>query len=477
MALKVGVERRGIARRARFKAKSLAEDSGQTLSGYKASLRVFLLVLLVSALMGVAARAFLLALDAATAFREEHPVCFLFLPVVGVVTALLYHGYGKRAARGNNLVIETALHGGLIRARMAVLTFCCSVATHLVGGSAGREGAAVQIGGTIASNVSNKFHLDERDNRYLMLAGISAAFGGVFGTPLAGAFFGMEMCYVGKLEYSAALYCLVASFMGDTVAQVLGAEHTFQSIAHVHELDWGLLAVVALCAALFGLLARLFSFSIRQVKAFYAKHLKNYVVRALVGSLVLLGAYALLGGWDYAGFAEWLVEAGFDGDTTPLDTLLKLLYTALTVGAGFQGGEVTPLFGMGASLGGWIGQTFLGDPSFMAAIGMLSMFAGALNVPITAIMLGIDMFGGASAGYYIVAAFVSYFVAGHHSLYPAQQIVTPKRRTLSDDESLTVDEAMRQHREDIDEAVEEKLAVYEEEEGRQAEEKEDGYEQ
>ena len=436
-----------------FLGQSVALDTERDLRNARDSLRLFALVIVVSAAMGVAAWAFLLALDTVSALREAQPLFFLLLPPVAVGTAWIYHNYGKRSSKGNNLVIHSALHGGLIRARMAVLTFCCSVATHLAGGSAGREGAAVQIGGTIASNVSTRFKLGQRDHRDLMLAGIAAAFGGMFGTPLAGAFFGMEMCFVGKLEYSAAVYCLIGSFTGDYVSQLLGSEHAFQRIAHVPSLDWQLIAAVAAAAVVFGLVARFFSFAIRTVKAFYAARFSNYLVRALVGSLVLLAAYALCNGWDYAGLAEWMVEAGFKGQTSPVDALLKLIYTALTVGAGFQGGEVTPLFGMGASIGGWIGETFVDDPSFMAAMGVVAMFGAALNVPVTAIMLGVDMFGGGSAPYYVIAAFVSYLVAGHRGLYAAQRIVTPKRRSLSEDESLTVGDAIERHHQEVEEVV------------------------
>ena len=181
----------------------LATDAARDWGNMRASLRTLALTLLVSALMGAAAWAFLTSLDIVTDAREHHIWLFALLPLVSVATAWIYRNHGLRAARGNNLVIDSSVTGTPIRARMAVLTFVCSVATHLAGGSAGREGTAVQIGGTIASNVAGIFHLDGRERQDLMLAGISAAFGGVFGTPLAGAFFGMEMCTIGKLNYSA----------------------------------------------------------------------------------------------------------------------------------------------------------------------------------------------------------------------------------------------------------------------------------
>ena len=424
-----------------------SKDAMRDLHNMKASLRLLLLVLLVSALMGIAAWAFLASLDFVTEQREAHLWLFALLPVVSVATAWVYRTHGLRAARGNNLVIDSSLTGTPIHARMAGLTFVCSVATHLAGGSAGREGTAVQIGGTIASNVAQLFKLSGRDRKDLMLAGISAAFGGVFGTPLAGAFFGMEMCTLGKLTYSAGMYCLVASFAGDGIARLLGTQHSFQPIAHVPTMTPSTIALVLICAVVFGLTARLFSFSIRVVKKFWGHRVRSYLLAALLSSLVLMGTYMIFGLQRYGGLSEWMVASGFKGQTTWYDPALKLLCTALTLGAGYQGGEVTPLFGIGASLGGWIATITGSDPSFMAALGLLGVFGAALNVPITTIMLGIDMFSGKAAAYFVIVAFVSYLVAGHRGVYPAQRIVTPKRRSLEFDEGETVEHAIERHHE------------------------------
>ena len=249
-------------------------DAERGLRNLRDSTRLMLLVLLVSVPMGVAAWAFLAALDAVTALREAYgwPV-FLLLPVVGVFTAWLYRVYGRDAARGNNLVIDCAVTGRDIPRRMAPFTFVCSVATHLAGGSAGREGTAVQIGGTIADAVSRAFKLKEYDHRDLMMAGISAAFGGVFGTPLAGAFFGMEMCYVGKLHYAAGIYCLVASFVGDTVATLLGTPREAYLIGRIPEIAPATIALAVGAGIAFGVAARLFSGAIRLVRRFYAAHI------------------------------------------------------------------------------------------------------------------------------------------------------------------------------------------------------------
>lgn len=436
-------------------ARGAGEQARRGAGNACASARVLALSILTAALMGVAGWAFLTALEMATSVREANLWLFALLPVVNVATAWLYRNHGLRAQRGNNLVIDSTITGTPIHARMAPLTFLCSTATHLAGGSAGREGAAVQMGGTIASNVAGIFRVEGHDRRDLMMAGISSAFGAAFGTPLAGAFFGMEMCFVGKLDYSAALYCLTGSFVGNAVSRALGSHFAFQAIARVPQMDLRTLAIVIAAAAVFGLAARLFTFCIRSVKRLYARIFTNYLAAAATGGVVLAVLFLGLGMAPYSGLSEWMAGAAFQGQTTLVDALAKLGMTALTVGAGMQGGEVTPLFGIGASLGGWIGQVAMGDPSLFAALGMLGLFGAALNVPITTIMLGVDMFGARAAGYFVIVGFVSYLVAGHAAVYPAQRIVTPKRRGLKADTTLTVEGALERHRRELEELMHE----------------------
>ncbi len=411
----------------------LAADTRRNARNLLASAKLLALVVIVSLAMGVAAWAFLASLNIATDYREHHAWVYALLPVVGVATAWVYKNHGLAAKRGNNLVIDSALSTRLIHMRMAVLTFVCSTLTHLTGGSAGREGAAVQIGGTIASNISNLAHLKKH------------AFGAVFGSPLAGAFFGMEMCFIGKIDYTAGIYCLVASFTGYFTSLALGTEYEANVIASVPNMTPRTVVIVVISAIIFGLTARLFAWSVRTVKSLYGRFITNYLVRALIGALVVLAAYALLDAWDYAGLSTWLSGAGFAGNTTLADAAIKLVVTALTLGAGFQGGEVTPLFGIGAALGGWIGCLTGLDPSFLAALGMLGVFCAGLNVPITTCMMAIDLFHGTAAGFFVIVAFISYLTGGHRGVYPAQRIISPKRRSLIVDEGGTVADAIERH--------------------------------
>ena len=410
----------------------LAADTRRNARNLFASAKLLALVVIVSLAMGVAAWAFLASPNIATDYREHHVWIYALLPVVGVATAWVYKNHGLAAKRGNNLVIDSALGTRLIHMRMAVLTFVCSTLTHLTGGSAGREGAAVQIGGTIASNISSLAHLKKHDHHDLMLAGISSAFG-------------MEMCFIGKIDYTAGIYCLVASFTGYFTSLALGTEYEANVIASVPTMTPRTVVIVVISAIIFGLTARLFAWSVRTVKSLYGRFITNYLVRALIGALVVLSAYALLDAWNYAGLSTWLSGAGFAGNTTLADAAIKLVVTALTLGAGFQGGEVTPLFGIGAALGGWIGCLTGLDPSFLAALGMLGVFCAGLNVPITTCMMAIDLFHGTAAGFFVIVAFISYLTGGHRGVYPAQRIISPKRRSLIVDEGGTVADAIERH--------------------------------
>ena len=259
-----------------------------------------------------------------------------------------------------------------------------------------------------------------------------------------GAFLGIGNA-LGKIDYTAGIYCLVASFTGYFTSLALGTEYEANVIASVPNMTPRTVVIVVISAIIFGLTARLFAWSVRTVKSLYGRFITNYLVRALIGALVVLAAYALLDAWDYAGLSTWLSGAGFAGNTTLADAVIKLVVTALTLGAGFQGGEVTPLFGIGAALGGWIGCLTGLDPSFLAALGMLGVFCAGLNVPITTCMMAIDLFHGTAAGFFVIVAFISYLTGGHRGVYPAQRIISPKRRSLIVDEGGTVADAIERH--------------------------------
>lgn len=416
---------------------------------------LLLIVLVSSGIIGVAGWVFLQSLAYVTRVHGENSWLIYLLPFAGVLTVYAYERWGKNASRGNNLIIESALTGARVPRRMVPFIFLATMATHLTGGSAGKEGAAVQIGGSIASSLGDMFHLDAYRRHTLVLTGISASFGSVFGTPLAGAFFGMEMCFIGKLDYRAVMYCLVASFSANAVTQYLGFDHSFGVISSVPGFDWYTFMVVGASAVVFGLVARLFSWSIRAVRKGLLHLCHTPLLAAAVGTAFTAFLFYAFNIGSYSGLSEWMIQSGFQGDSSLADVVIKLCMTALTLGSGCQGGEITPLFDMGASLGGWIGQMTGVEISFMAALGLVAVFGSATNTPLTTIMLAFDMFGPSASFWFVIVAFISYIVAGHSGIFTSQRIVTPKREGLSSDTALTIEEAMRRHDEEHIEEVEE----------------------
>lgn len=385
-------------------------------------LHLLLLTVVTGVLMGGVSAAFLKSLEFVTTVRERQPLCLALLPLVGIGTVFLYTRFGKNAQRGNNLIIDSVHQNEHVPLRMGLFTFVCTVLTHLAGGSVGREGTAVQIGGTIANGLGQCCHLQQNNKRILVMAGISAGFGSVFGVPLAGALFGMEMSFLGDFGYEALLPCFIASFTADYVTRALGVVHVFPTIHAVPAINWYPVLVVVLASIVFGLLGRLFAVGIRALKLFYARRVSRPILRVLLGSAVVLVVMFSLHAVAFAGLSDWMVGAGFAGKAHWYDPLLKLLLTILTLGAGFQGGEVTPLFDIGASMGSWIGQVAHVEPSLLAAVGMISVFGCAANTPLATLMIGFEMFGTGALPYEVIAVFVSYYVSGYTGIYGAQRI-------------------------------------------------------
>lgn len=416
------------------------EMRSENLYQLRQELKLYSLLLMVAGMMGVLSHYLLLALNQVLQIRTSYPQLLFFLPILGVVTAFCYQNYGKGAQGGNNLIIKSTQEETFVPLRMGIFTFVFTILTHLFGGSAGREGSAVQIGGVLSNQLGAFFKMDKERKKALVHAGISAGFSSIFGTPLAGAFFGMEMVYVGGLERAALFPCFIASYFAQFIAVKLGTSHELHQIVSMPEANVSNFLIVVFSSVIFGLFGYFFSWSIQKLKQFYQRRMANYLLRGFIASIIFVVLVLIFNGQKYEGLSLVMIDEAFKGQSTILDPILKLGFTSLTLGAGFQGGEVTPLFDIGASLGSSIAGIVHLEPSFLAALGMIAVFGCAANVPITTVMLGIDLFGLQALPYYVLVSFISYSVTGHHGIYSSQKIVRGKNFLLKSHEGFKLSE-------------------------------------
>lgn len=417
-----------------------------------------LLVIPVAILAGSASAVFLWALDQVTHTRWEHPWLLYLLPIGGVVVGLLYHWFGDKAEHGNNLILEE-IHepGGGVPTRMAPLVFVGTLVTHLFGGSAGREGTAVQMGGSLAAGFGRWFNIKLENRRVLLLAGVAAGFGSVFGTPLTGAVFALEVVVVGRVQYDALIPVLVASVVGDVTCSAWGIRHTPYHIAFADttarfaELTPRLIGATVVGGIIFGLVGKFFAELTHGLQHLFKKIMPFAPLRPVLGAVLVILLTWGLGTRDYLGIGVTspdahgmsVLSAFTPNGATPFSWWWKLVFTAVTLAAGFKGGEVTPLFFIGAALGHTLGVVFGVPVDLFAGLGFIAVFAGAANTPLACTIMGIELFGSPYLVYYAVACFIAYYFSGHSSIYLAQRLGVPK----SSNGDLPLDVPLREARE------------------------------
>ena len=381
--------------------------------------------------MGVLSAFFLKSLAVVTAIREVNPWLLLGLPLIGMATVFCYERFGGESKRGNNLVIERA-NGGMekVPLQLIPLTLFGTIATHLFGGSVGREGTAVQMGGALAEKIAALFKLGPLDKEIAIICGISGGFSSVFGTPLAGCLFALEVLCIGKLRTTALVPSVITAFVAYGTTVLLKVSHTHYQVGELPKFSIQLLLKLLVCAILFGLVSRLFSWGIRQLKATYAKFINNPILRIGFGAAVVLILVFVMGTTRYNGLSLPLLEEAFSGEHHTWDFLNKLILTVFSLGAGFQGGEVTPLFEIGATLGATLAQVLAIPVGFVAALGFIGVFAGATNTPIACFVMGVELFGGDMAVWLLPICVISYFVSGQVGIYSSQQHATTKIRLI-----------------------------------------------
>lgn len=384
----------------------------------------------IGVLVGLVAVAFHHGIDWATELRLHHPAVIWLLPLGGVFIVLIYRVFGMEKDRGTNLVLVAVRDAHRLKLRTAPLIFAGTIVTHLVGGSAGREGAALQLGGSLAAYVGRLIRLDEKDSRMMVMCGMSAAFSALFGTPLTAAVFAMEVVSVGIMYYAAIVPCVVAALTGFLTARLCGMHASVgYVIGHVELLTWDAIIRVGILGVFCAMVAIVFCSSMHAASHLYQKYVPNAVVRALVGGALVLVLTLLVGNQTYNGAGDPVIRRMLAGETLYGACLLKILFTALTLGAGFRGGEIVPVLFTGCAFGTAVGS-LLGLPhGFAGALSMAAVFCGATNCPMTSLFLAYELFGGESMGLYAVCIGISYMLSGYYGLYSEQKIVYSKFRT------------------------------------------------
>ncbi|MCH2107917.1 MAG: chloride channel protein [Polyangiaceae bacterium] len=388
------------------------------------------------AIVGSCAAAFLFALQWVGISRESFlPWIILFLGPAGVLVTWLYQRYGQRSDRGNNLIIEE-LHEPrqILPFRMAVLVVGGTLVSHLFGGSAGREGTAVQMGAVIADQFTRPFRLDGEGRKVIIAAGVAAGFSALFGTPLAGAVFALEVFVIGRMLYYALLPALFTSLCADWMCRFWDAPHTHYEIGAIPSFgpigfSWAILAGVA-----FGFCALLFSVSVHHLGYWMKRKIRWPLVRPVVGALAVGGLFLIFGP-TYLGLGIPTIVASFHESLPAESFIIKLIFTVVTLAAGFKGGEVTPLFFIGATLGNLL-SLFIPDlpMGLLAGMGFVAVFAGAANTPIACILMGVELFGGDCLSYVAVACVTAYLISGHTGIYGSQRVQAAKSPTLAEHE-------------------------------------------
>jgi H+/Cl- antiporter ClcA len=384
------------------------------------------LAVVIGSLSGLLSAAFIRSLDWATDTRTSHTWLIYTLPLCGLVVGASYHYLGRGLERGSNLIIEEIhQHSDYIPLRLTPLIFFGSVISHLGGGSTGREGAALQLAAGVTDPISKKLGLNQPDRQIMLITAIAAGFGSVFGVPVTGALFALEVQRVGRVRYDALVPAFVASFVGDAAVRAVGVHHTL--FPHISEPRWttALALQIAIFGVIAGLIALLFVRITHGIKTVMKKYVAWYPARPVIGGIVVAALILIFGWRDYSGVSVPLALEAMRGSTHGL-WFVKLGLTALTLGTGFVGGEVIPLFVMGALAGASYGNIIGGNVAFFAIVGSLAVLAGAANTPLACTLLGIELFGGNGVMFFAVVCAAAYATSGHTGIYRAQPISARK---------------------------------------------------
>ena len=386
------------------------------------------IALVTGAIGGAIGGMFRFCVDIATDVRNAHEFLIYFLPLAGLVIVFLYKITKLTQQADTNLVIRSIREDTKVPLLLAPVIFLSTVLTHLFGGSAGREGAALQLGGCIGEQVGDLFHLDEKDMHICVLCGMSGLFSALFSTPVTATIFAMEVISVGIFYYSAFVPCIVSSIVALYITNMMGLKNLSYTLTNVPQLSMWVVIKVAFIGVMCAVAGMVFCLCLRYTHKLAKKFLKNEYLRVFVGGVIIV-LLTLMIGTRYNGLGSDVIHAAFKyGDINWCDPMLKIIFTAITIGFGFKGGEIIPTLFIGATLG-YVAGSFIGlDPAFAAALGMVALFCAVVNCPMASFALSVELFSGGDIVLFAVAISIAFMLSGYYGLYSDQKIVYSKRR-------------------------------------------------
>lgn len=389
-------------------------------------LRWVVIAVILGAVGGMTGSIFHHCIDAVTALRGSCAWLLYLMPIAGLFIVFLYQKAGFPKDPGTNYIFDSTQTDKEVPFRLLPLIFVSTVMTHLTGGSAGREGAALQVGGSLGSLLGKLMKLNAEDKHITVLCGMSAVFSAMFGTPVAAAIFSLEVVMVGAIQYAALVPCIVAAVTAKYVAGLFGSVDSVYAVTLSYELEPEMLTHVIVLGVLCGLVSMLFCEAMHRTAHFFSDRIPNPYLRAVLGGCLIIGLTLLSGSGDYNGSGTVLITRAFEEPVAWYAFLLKILFTAITIGTGYKGGEIVPALCVGAAFGCAVGPLLGIGSGLAAAISMIAVFCGVVNAPIASIFLGIEMFGTGEVMYLAVACAISYVCSGYYSLYSSQTIVQDK---------------------------------------------------
>lgn len=396
----------------------------------KTSIKWVIFSILSGIVVGAVGTLFYLCMSVVTLMRAKNPWLIWLLPIGGLIIVGAYRLLHDEKDTGTNLVLSAIHSGDELPLRMAPLIFISTLITHLFGGSAGREGAALQLGGSIGNGIGRLFRFDEKDKHIMIMCGMSAAFSALFGTPMAAAIFSMEVVSVGIMHYAALVPCVIASLIAHAIATSFGVTAEVFPLGKVPAFTVSSAVKISLLAILCALVSVLFCILLHQSEYLYKKFLKNPYARIFAGGCIVIVLTLLVGDQTYNGAGMNVIERCMkDGTTAPETFFLKMLFTAATLGAGYKGGEIVPSFFTGAAFGCLFGNLTGFHPSLCTAVGMSAVFCGVTNCPITSLLISFELFGYEGMPYFLLAIAFSYMLSGYYGLYHSQKIIYSKYKT------------------------------------------------